>query len=84
MNKFPYQIIDIRTNPRKPGFIYATLIDDKGNLCVNATLDYCVKWIEEKHSELFSSDSDDTSHPGFGPEADPDRDYEGENTFGPD
>lgn len=23
-------------------------------------------------------------HPGFGPEADPDRDYEGENTFGPD
>jgi hypothetical protein len=78
---FPYRIKDIHTNSRKPGVIYATVVDDKGVLCVNATLDYCVKWIEGKHNELFS---DNTSHPGFGPEADPDRDYEGENTFGPD
>lgn len=53
MNKpFPYQITNIRTNTRKPGFIYATIVDDKNERCVSATLEYCVKWIERKVDEL--------------------------------
>lgn len=83
--KFPYQIVNIHTNSRKPGFIYATIVDDRNKLCVNATLDYCINWIRDKHERLQTNNDDpDGEHPGFGPEADPSRDYEGENTFGPD
>ena len=79
MNKFPYQITNIHTNTRKPGVIYATIVDDKNQLCANATLDYCVKWIKDAHEK-----SEQDVHPGFGSDADPEQDYEGENTFGPD
>lgn len=80
MNKFPYQIINIRTNPRKPGIIYAEIVDNENRPYVSATLEYCIQWIENKYKELFHTSEE---HPGFGPEADPERDYEGENRFGP-
>jgi hypothetical protein len=101
---FPYQITNIRTNSRKPGLIYASIVNENNELCVNATLDYCIQWIYKMRREKFSDNfkhipsdlkeldrnimqqNKSTSckgHPGFGPEADPDQDYEGENTFGP-
>lgn len=46
---FPYQIVNIHTNSRKPGVIYAAIVDDRNELCVSATLDYCMKWIRDKH-----------------------------------
>ncbi len=82
MNTFPYQIINVRTNPRKPGFIYATIVDDKNTLCVNATLDYCVKWLKNAHENMQYNTANPDS--GIGGDADPNRDYEGENRFGPD
>lgn len=41
-----YSIVNVRTLARKPGFVYATIVDKRGQLCVNATLDYCVEWLE--------------------------------------
>ncbi len=40
--------------------------------------------IKETPALLALCDVPSSTHPGFGPEADPDRDYDGENTFGPD
>lgn len=83
MNRFPYQITNIHTNSRHPGFLYATIVDDKNQLCVSATLDYCVNYIKEafEHSQV---NNDDPDSGGIGGDADPGRDYEGENRFGPD
>ena len=44
----PYHIVGIRTHAHKPGYVYASVVDADGNLCVNATLDYCAKWIENE------------------------------------
>lgn len=41
-----YKIVNVRTISRKPGIIYASIVDAQGQLCVNATLDYCVGWIK--------------------------------------
>jgi hypothetical protein len=46
--KLGYKIIDVRTTDRKPGFIYATIVDAQGAICVNATFDYCVDWIKRE------------------------------------
>lgn len=43
-----YQIVNVRTVSRKPGLIYASVVDSQGQLCVNATLDYCVDWIKNE------------------------------------
>lgn len=82
---FPYQITNIHTQPNNSVVLYATVVDDKNKRCVDASLDYCVKYIKEafEHSKI-NNDDPDGEHPGFGPQADPGRDYEGENTFGPD
>ncbi len=84
MTKLPYKIVDIRINARFPRHIYATIVDENGNTCVNATLDYCVRWVKEAMNNRSVGNATSEEHPGFGPEADPDRDYEGENRFGPD
>lgn len=46
--KLEYKIVDIRTDSRRPGIIYANIIDENGGLCVSATLDYCVTWIRRE------------------------------------
>ena len=75
VNKSRYQITNIRTNTRKPGFVYASVVDEKGHLMVNATLEYCVDWIERVlagvHSPHYSDqpaaplDLDDAIESGF-------------------
>lgn len=53
---YDYQIVDIHTDDRFPGILYAKVKDDEGDLCVvSATLEYCYHWIERLYKKENSA-----------------------------
>lgn len=57
-----YKIVNVRTISRKPGIIYASIVDAQGQLCVNATLDYCVGWIKSELAKAEQQTKALTTH----------------------
>lgn len=61
--KLEYKLVEIRSFQRHPGYIYASIVDEHGGLVVNATLDYCVRWLERAAQEAIKAEKSNSNKP---------------------
>lgn len=48
MADMTYTITNIHTSDRHPGIIYARLVDENGETCIAATIEYIIEAIQER------------------------------------
>lgn len=61
-----YKLINVRTLARRPGIVFATIVNDQEQICVNATLDYCIQWLEVEATRLTELQPVSDSSPSGG------------------